>query len=482
MLGNVLFNNSIISVGIDVGTTSTHLVFSRLDLANESTSDRVPKITISSRSLLHAGDIYETPLVENIAIDAVAVRSIVEREYAHAGLTPAKIECGAAIITGETAMMRNAEAVIQELSSLSGDFVAASAGPHLESVLAGRGSGAADHSKRTGSTVCNIDIGGGTTNLAVFSGGELVDTACIGIGGRFLRINDCLQLLSMTDSGETFLDGVARRKKIGDQLDEDELRHLGFVLAEAMIQYLVSAKTPQIAERLLITDPLRFHYTIDEYCFSGGVAAMMADPASSPFRYGDMGGCLANGLRESIGERGIKFQIPKDPIRATVLGAGLYSMQLSGTTVAVDSSSLPLKNISIAHPFRSPLDEVTDLDHYVSESISEWLLRHDHDWSERPLAIALNTCACLDFSATDHLARALAKAFQDHNARQPLIVISTQDIGMAIGRLLRGYLPVSELVILDGLSTNGGDYIDIGKPLPSKSALPVVVKDLIFAK
>jgi ethanolamine utilization protein EutA len=195
-----------------------------------------------------------------------------------------------------------------------------------------------------------------------------------------------------------------------------------------------------------------------------------------------MGGCLANGLRDSIAERRIKFHIPDDPIRATVLGAGLYSMQLTGTTVAVDSTSLPLKNISIAHPFRSSLDEVSDLDQYISESISEWLLRHDHNWSDRPLAIALNTSACLNFSATDHLARALAQSFHDHNARQPMIIISTQDIGMAIGQLLRGYLPGSELVILDGLSTSGGDYIDIGKPLPSKSALPVVVKDLIFAK
>jgi ethanolamine utilization protein EutA len=208
-------NDSIISVGIDVGTTSTHLVFSRLDLVNESTPDRVPRIAISGRTLLHASDIYLTPLVENISIDAAAVRSLVEGEYQLARLTPAQIDCGAAIITGETAMMRNAEAVIQELSTLSGDFVAASAGPHLESVLAGRGSGAAEFSKRTGGTVCNIDIGGGTTNFAVFSAGEVVDTACIGIGGRFLRINDRLQLLSMTDSGETFSMGSRAPKRSG---------------------------------------------------------------------------------------------------------------------------------------------------------------------------------------------------------------------------------------------------------------------------
>ena len=54
----------------------------------------------------------------------------------------------------------------------------------MEGVIAGKGSGACRFSEEESTDVVNLDIGGGTTNLAFFSCGEDAGTACYDVGGR----------------------------------------------------------------------------------------------------------------------------------------------------------------------------------------------------------------------------------------------------------------------------------------------------------
>jgi ethanolamine utilization protein EutA len=129
---------------------------------------RIPKIEIVSKKVLYQSQIYITPIIDHRIVDAVAVKEIIMKEYEKAGFELAQIDTGALIITGETAKKENAEKIVHELAGYAGDFVVAVAGPELESILAGKGAGAADLSKMERKKIINLDIGGGTTNIAVF--------------------------------------------------------------------------------------------------------------------------------------------------------------------------------------------------------------------------------------------------------------------------------------------------------------------------
>lgn len=169
----------ILSVGIDIGTSTTQLIFSRLTIENQASSYTVPRINIVDKEVIYRSRIYFTPLRSPTEIDAEAVKKIVRSEYRAAGITPEELKTGAVIITGETARKENANEVLSALSDLAGDFVVATAGPDLESVLSGRGAGADVLSKEKHTTVANLDIGGGTTNIALYEKGTLRGTCCL---------------------------------------------------------------------------------------------------------------------------------------------------------------------------------------------------------------------------------------------------------------------------------------------------------------
>ena len=133
--------SSILSVGIDIGTTTTQLIFSRLTIQNEGTAYSVPRFAITEKEILYRSRIHFTPLLSDTVIDAEGVRKIIDAEYTASGFDRTDIQTGAIIITGETARKENARDVLSALSGYAGDFVVATAGPALESVLAGKGYG-----------------------------------------------------------------------------------------------------------------------------------------------------------------------------------------------------------------------------------------------------------------------------------------------------------------------------------------------------
>ena len=179
--------NKLCSVGLDVGTSTTQMVVSELQVENRATGFAVPQLQITGRQVLYESPVYMTPLLQGELVDGLAIRAIVEGEYAKAGIRREQVDTGAVIITGETSRKENAAAVLKELSGFAGEFVVATAGPDLESSLAAKGAGAFRYSRDTGKRVLHIDIGGGTSNLALIEAGELRQTGCMNVGGRLLK-------------------------------------------------------------------------------------------------------------------------------------------------------------------------------------------------------------------------------------------------------------------------------------------------------
>lgn len=426
--------NVILSVGVDVGTTSMHLAVSRLTLANISRANEPTRLVVAEREIVYQSPIYFTPLSDDGSIDADGVQAILNREYETASLSAVEISTGAVIITGETAKRRNASEVVHALSRFAGSFVAASAGPNLESILAGRGSGAAAFSKERGGTICNVDIGGGTTNIALFQNGEAIQTSWLPLGGRLMRI----------DAASTNKDEAAR---FADQM------------ASGIIDEIVK-------------------YKFDELWFSGGVGELMRADAfvrTSDTEYGDVGVYLARSMVMQLLRHSLEYMIPENAIRATVIGAGSQLLQLSGSTVCVAGGALPIQNLPIVRLMHTNVPEGIDA------KLRQQFAAHDLNWNEQPTAILFPDLPRMGYHQLTEWGTAICTAIETLRVAQPYVIICTHDVAAALGQVLRAKLPDAGLIVLDGIANGEGDYIDIGAMLPHKQSIPVVIKDLIFA-
>lgn len=407
-----------------------------------------------------------------------------EKELRNAQVTASEIQTGAVIITGETAKKRNAEQLVKELAECAGDFVVAAAGPNLESMLSGKGSGAEAYSRDNSKTICNIDIGGGTTNFSVFKNGACIDYSCLGIGGRFVQLDSDYMVKSLTDSAEDFLDGVAKLKliKVGKQLEKDAAQLFCNLLSEVILHACTRKKAPQIVQRLLQTNPLRNDYQIDEYWFSGGVSECMSSPQQTDIPYGDMGNLLARSLLKALDERELVYRISPDGIRATVIGAGSHSLQISGHTVTVSSTDcLPLRNIRILRPFGELSADASAEE--IEARLRDVTTKIPGQEDQNKIAIVINDLSRASYETLNRWAEAFAKSAQENackNTTQALIILSEQDVGLALGQAIKRKNPYLQLLILDNIDHSYGDYIDIGKPVGANSALPLTIKTLIF--
>ncbi len=472
--------NSLVSVGIDIGTTTTHLTLSRLLLQNEAGPTQVPRISVLERQIIYQSEIYRTPIDADGCINAAAVAALIKKEYARAEFSSLDVKTGAVIITGETARTRNAREVAEAISECAGEFVVASAGAELECLLAGRGAAAEIDSKIQGKTICNIDIGGGTTNIAVFSEGNLIDSACLGLGGRCIQFDSVGRVCGFTDSGEDFLNGVAKFHLFssGTKPEYELLELTGALISEMVMHAVTSKALPQLVRRLMLTKGLSHSYCIDEYRVSGGVAECMRNPSADPFQYGDMGVFVARGLIGAFQERSIQYSLAKTGIRSTVIGAGMYSMQLSGCTIMVTNGILPLRNVRIVSPFISDDAQLDENSIYVK--LKDALEAAGAKNEKLPVAISICDISFLSYEQIQAWAQALVRSYKQSGWSFPLIVLSKTDIALALGQTIKKYAPEIEQVILDGVDTSPGDLIDIGQSLPSRNSVPLTVKTLIF--
>ena len=469
----------ILSVGIDVGTSTTSVVFSRLTLDNLAGAFSVPRIEITAKEIVYRSVVYETPLVRPDAIDGDALRALVLDEYARAGFTPGEVRTGAAIITGETARAENAEQVLAALSEVAGDFVVATAGPHLEAVLAARGAGVDAYSERVSDVVANVDVGGGTSNIAVYRFGKVLGTTCLDIGGRLVRVTGG-RVTHIAAPVRRVAEHLGLTVAPGDGADVDRLTALTRAMAHQLAMALSLAPRDSLHATLYTTGcgPLPAGLSPGVICFSGGVADLIEVPRSAdPFRYGDIGPLLGAALAEDSAFRLVERHRAAETIAATVVGAGIHTTEVSGATIEFAQSLLPLQNVPI---IRVP-DDLSDPDS-LSEEIERrlWLLHPEQP--DETVALALSGQHVDSFDDVQATANAIIKGARTVlTGPNPLVIVLERDRAKVLGQslaTLRGRR--DDVVCIDGVQTISGDYIDIGQPVGAGRAVPVVVKTLVF--
>lgn len=465
---------SLLSAGIDVGTSTTQLVFSRLAIANQASGFSVPRIVIADKEVVYRSEIHFTPLVSETQLDGPKLRQIIEQEYRLAGVVPQEVDTGAVIITGETARKENAAEVLQALSGLAGDFVVATAGPDLESVIAGRGAGTDLYSKEHGVTAVNVDIGGGTSNLVVFAQGEAIDTGCMDIGGRLVKIDPATKRITyIMNKIERLIAANGWTIAVGDTATVEKLSPLAETMAELLAQAAGLGERSSACQALETNKGLGKTAGITHISFSGGVADYVYphEPEANPFRYGDMGILLGEAIAHSALCRDYTVITSAETIRATVVGAGSHTTEVSGSTISYTEKQFPLKNLPI---LKLSAAEETDMVRALHDKL---------DWFDaaEPVAVGLAGLANPSFAEIEHYASRLYEGMLPRLERgQPLIVIVREDMAMVLGQAVRLRHPDLALICLDGIAVENGDYIDIGRPIAGGEVIPVVVKTIVF--
>ena len=442
------------SVGLDVGTTSTQMILSELTVENRASQFAVPEMEIGDRKILYRSPIYFTPLLDESHVDGARLRLMVEEEYRRSGISREDVDTGAIIITGETSRKENARTVLEALSDFAGDFVVATAGPNLESVLAAKGAGAVDYSRKTGKTVLHMDIGGGTSNLALIRDGKVVDTGCLNVGGRLVKYEDTGRITYVSP----VLSGICN-VKVGDTATEELMQEIARPLVSALEMVAGCRKPEELLQKLTTAEAAGMIGIPDEkvvVSFSGGVADCIGQ--DHPWRsFGDMGPVLGKAIRESLLCQG-SYVLGQETIRATVIGAGCHSTQLSGSTVFSQNVRFPLKNI--------PVVNIQDL-----SSISR-----EMEKQEDRVILALEGKQ----APTYREIAAMAEKILSQTGKEILLCVE-QDMAKALGQALALRMPRdAQILCIDRVRVSEGSYLDIGAPVGS--AFPVVVKTLVLGK
>jgi ethanolamine utilization protein EutA len=466
------------SVGIDVGTTTSQVIFSALEIVNTAGPTSVPHYEFTRRDILHVSPVLFTPFDAEGRVDVPQLDAFIRSQYAAAQLQYNEVDSGAVIITGETSKARNAREAVMALADGLGDFVVATAGPHLESVIAGRGSGAAEYSERLAARVLNIDVGGGTSNYAVFEGGRVLDTACLNVGGHLLQTDTSGRVTAVHAPGAAIVHSMYGAQRDATQLSPAQVQAVAERMAELIVE-VIEARPSELATQLLMTGPLSAAHRYDAVFISGGVGECMVRPSEqSPYRFGDIGPLLAAALGARLAQAGLPVREPAQTLRATVIGAGAHAMTLSGSTVWNKYKGPPLRNVPVVHPSMRWRDFRPGA---LARAWGEAVRGHDLDACSDLYALSLPTDIPLTCQTVWQVALELqgfSRAYAPN--AHPLVAVTSQDVGKALGMELFRLVPDRQLLVIDEVHTREGDYLDIGKSYFGGGTIPITVKSLAF--
>jgi len=472
---------SLLSVGIDIGSAGTQVIFSRVELRRLAEA-LTSRYFVVHRETVHQSPVALTPYLSDERIDDQGIGKIVDEAYEAARIHPDHIDTGAVILTGEALRRENARAIAEVLADVGGEFVCATAGHHMEAMLAAYGSGAAKVSHDSGAAILTIDIGGGTTKLALVEHGTVAHTAAIHLGGRLAVVDDSGRLTRLDPAGKRLAELAGCRWALGDRVSEADLDRITSWMADALVAALTQDPAPPEVAGLWLTEPLGLIGGISGAMFSGGVGEYVYGREERDF--GDLGRRFGRAIRARIDAGRLPFPLlpAGECIRATALGASEYSVQLSGNTIHLSSPGelLPRKNLQVIQP-RVELGDTIDPGE-VAIAIRDHFGSFDLVEGESEVALAFRWRGAPAYARIAGLARGIVEALpRTIRAGKPIFLVLDGDIAQTLGAILKEELGVaSEVLVLDGIALWDFDYIDLGRVRMPSFTVPVTIKSLVF--
>ena len=472
-------NIAFTTVGIDIGSSTSHLLFAKVLLQRQSRG-LSSRFVVAAREIVWRSPILLTPFLPDGMIDTAELHEFIRACYRNAGFARADIGGGAVILTGEAIKQKNARAIDELFAAESGKFVCATAGHRLESRLAAHGSGAVGLSKARGICLLHVDIGGGTTKLALIDRGAVVGLSAFAVGGRLIAADKNGAWTRIDQSARLVADGMNMELSPDTLADESIRRRIVQRLAALAGDIILDAPLDLLGRLLLLTEPLPRIAVPAALTFSGGVAEYMF--GHEPADFGDIARPLADELARALSRRtSLPLIDPGQRIRATVIGASQFTMQVSGKTIYLpDPYILPVRNVPVV---RIALGAGGDIDRdRVAAAVRNGVEEIDFD-NVPGVAIAFTWPGDPEHSRLAAAAEGILGALQPLEDRIKLLVFAIDgDVGKTFGRLLHRELKwPGKIASIDGLELQDLDYIDIGELIAPPGIVPVVIKSLLFA-
>ncbi|GMA61455.1 hypothetical protein GCM10025859_18950 [Alicyclobacillus fastidiosus] len=351
----------------------------------------------------------------------------------------------------------------------------------MEALLAAYGSGTVYLSYQRKARILNIDIGGGTTKFAVAENGKVVDTGAIHVGGRLIATDTSGCITRLEPGGQAAAKAVGIHLVEGERITSQVKERIAKWMAERVYEAVVGPNTAAKETNLFLTDPLSEQAPYAGIVFSGGVGEYVYDLEQSDF--GDLGPYLGRELRARFlhaSEVGPMLDA-SERIRATVLGASEYSLQMSGNTLFLTSSKvLPVRNLQVVH---APCDLHHDIEPpRISRQIADHIKRFDLVDGQSDFALSFHWGGPPSYPRLRAFCEALVRAIpESFKGRRQVTLVLDGDIAQSVGRILTDELGVaSPLLVLDGILLQDFDFIDIGRMIQPAGVVPVTVKSLVF--
>ena len=475
-------NVALTSVGIDIGSSGTQVIFSRIHLRRLA-EDLTSRYFVVKRETLFFSDVALTPYSSETRIDERALKAIIEGAYQAAHIRPEDVDTGAVILTGEALRRENAQAISAMLSQAAGDLVCATAGHHMEAMLAAYGSGAALRSAEEGGRLLNIDIGGGTTKLAIVEGGRVLATAAVHIGGRLAVVDGDGRIVRLDPAGRAHARRAGFDWCVGDRVEPAALDRVVEGMADTLVRALTARPLPAEVGQYYLTDPLPDLTGIKGVVASGGVAEYIYGREQREF--GDLGRRLGQAIRRRLDARGLPWPLlpPGECIRATALGASEYSVQLSGNTSYISNAGalLPKRNLQVLQPpfvFAETIDPAG-----LGNAVRSHRVLFDAERADADIALAFRWQGPPSYDRIRAFGEGIARGLEDKvRAGLPIYVMLDGDVAHTLGAILREDCGVaSEILAIDGVVLMDFDYIDLGRVRLPSYTVPVTIKSLVFS-
>ena len=476
-------NVELTTVGVDVGSSTSHLMFSRVHLQRlaEGLSSR---FVVVDRQVLWRSPILLTPYLSGNTIDSDALQGFFSGAFKEAGLTPADIDTGAVILTGEALKRENARAIADLFAEESGKFVCASAGHHLEALMAANGSGAVAVSRSEHKTILNIDVGGGTIKLGLCHGGRILATSAFAVGGRLIAFDDDGAMNRIEGPAEQVAADLGITLSLGEKLSGEDRKAIVKRMVEVIVAYANRVPEDALCKALSLTEDLPAEPAIDAITFSGGVSEFIYDREKDD--RGDLGKALAHELRHALAHKRIAQPVydPGQGIRATVVGASQFTVQVSGNTIFIsDPGQLPIRNVPVAHLDIDLAGDFTADE--VAAQIDAAHTRLDMTEGENRLALAFRWAGDPLHARLHALASGICQGMPKTvaDATIPVVVVMDGDAGKTLGNLLVRELDVKgEVISIDNVQLREFDFIDVGEMIPESQVVPLIIKSLLFTQ